>query len=303
MKDRFLFMFDRSSRKYDGRRLQRGVARPVPASHAGCMIHRILRLSVFLGAVLPAGAAMASSSEWFEANGGRIRLVSSGLPDASGQLRGVLDIQLDPGWKTYWRDPGDAGVPPSIDIKQSLNIRSAALDFPAPQRHNDGNFIWAGYDYSVALPVTYTVDVIGKPAIVDAAIFLGLCESICVPLQTTIALDPGSDPDNPEDAAVVAQAFASLPGPEQPGFRAAAVSKPGEKTVVVEANFPGDPASAEFFIAGGDGATFTTPVRSQRDGKTFFTTDVSLPASPGAAPSYYYTLVTDSGAVSGLLRF
>ena len=267
------------------------------------MIVSILRLSGFLGVLLSAGAALASSSEWFETDGGRIRLVSTGLPDASGTLRGVLDVQLDPGWKTYWRDPGEAGVPPTIDIKESLNIRSATLEFPAPRRHDEGDFKWAGYDHPVALPITFTLDVPGKPAIIDAAIFLGLCETICIPLQATLALDPGSDPDNPDDAKTVSEAFAALPGPAQPGFGVSVVSKPGEKPLVVEANFPGDSASADFFIASGDGYTFSTPIRSQRDGKTFFSMDVDLPAPLRTGPGLHYTLVTDSGAVSGLLPY
>ena len=43
---------------------------------------------------------------------------------------GVLDIDLKPGWKTYWRDPGDAGVPPQLDVSASTNVAGAELRFP-----------------------------------------------------------------------------------------------------------------------------------------------------------------------------
>ncbi|RUX21351.1 hypothetical protein EOA27_06205, partial [Mesorhizobium sp. M2A.F.Ca.ET.037.01.1.1] len=66
--------------------------------------------------------AEASSSIWYNSEGGKVRLVTTGKPDEAGKIRGVLDIALKPGWKTYWRDPGDAGVPPQLDISGSTNI-------------------------------------------------------------------------------------------------------------------------------------------------------------------------------------
>ena len=66
--------------------------------------------------LLAGSPALASSSAWHEAEGVRLRLVTSGQADASGMLKGVLQIDLDRDWKTYWRDPGGSGVPPSIDI-------------------------------------------------------------------------------------------------------------------------------------------------------------------------------------------
>jgi DsbC/DsbD-like thiol-disulfide interchange protein len=89
-------------------------------------ILRALAFAVAMGAT----PALASSTDWFETQGGRIRLVTAGTPDAQGRIKGVLDIALDPGWKTYWRDPGDAGVPPQLDVSGSTNIAEAKLSFP-----------------------------------------------------------------------------------------------------------------------------------------------------------------------------
>src|SRR5688500_18454149 len=69
---------------------------------------KALPADAILAALLAGGQAHASSSEWFEMEGARIRLVTASKPDADGRLRGILDIELKPGWKTYWRDPGDA---------------------------------------------------------------------------------------------------------------------------------------------------------------------------------------------------
>ena len=108
------------------------------------------------------GAASASSSPWIDVQGGRVRLVTSGGPNQHGILSGALEIDLAPGWKTYWRDPGDAGVPPTIDVSASANIKSAELDFPAPERHDEGDFSWAGYDRPVSLPVRFSLGLIAS---------------------------------------------------------------------------------------------------------------------------------------------
>lgn len=63
-----------------------------------------------------APGAHAASSEWHHVEGGSIRIVTSGAPDAQGILRGALEIRLKPGWKTYWLDPGSSGVPPTLDV-------------------------------------------------------------------------------------------------------------------------------------------------------------------------------------------
>lgn len=258
-------------------------------------------LAVLLGANPP--SALASSSDWFETQGGRIRLVTAGKPDEVGRLKGMLEIDLLPGWKTYWRDPGDAGVPPQIDVSASENIASAEFAFPSPERHDDGSFKWAGYDEPVALPIIFTLKSPADAALIEADVFLGVCETICIPAQTRLSLDPASDPDNPEEAAAVAAAFAALPAPAKPEFGVSATREMGSK-LIVEAEFPGDPASAEFFLAAAEGYAFGTPERVEKDGKTLFSVEIlARPEKTPAGDGLHYTLVTDAGAVGGLIPF
>ena len=266
---------------------------------------RTILTSALLGSALccTTGPAPASSSQWVDTEGGRVRLVTTGGPGADGMLWGILDIALAPGWKTYWRDPGDAGVPPTVDISGSANIMAAKIDFPPPQRHDGGGFQWAGYDHPVALPIAFQVKSPDRPAVISAEIFLGICETICIPVQASLTVDPASDPDNPEDAAAVSTARAALPGPAQPDFRVRTVSEPGASTVLLEAVFPGDPESAELFIAAEEGYAFGPPSRIMRDGKTLFSVAAELPAEPGTGPGLHYTLSTDAGSVSGILPY
>ncbi|ESY73342.1 hypothetical protein NKJ90_28105 [Mesorhizobium sp. M0051] len=260
----------------------------------------LLGAAIGLATALP---AVASSSAWYNSEGGKVRLVTSGQPDDAGRIQGVLDIALKPGWKTYWRDPGDAGVPPQLDISASTNITDAALSFPAPQRHDDGYGKWAGYNRPVSLPVTFTLATPNQPAVIDADIFLGICETICIPVQTRLIVDPASDPDNAEDAALVKASFSGLPAPARSDFGIKVL--PGDhETLIVEASLPGDPDAADFFVAGERDYMFGAPARSEKDGKLIFT--VPILDRPSATPTdggLHYTLTSSVGAVEGLLPF
>ncbi|MER8439924.1 hypothetical protein NKH36_30740 [Mesorhizobium sp. M1312] len=260
----------------------------------------LLSAAVGCGTGLPAAA---SSSTWYNSEGGNVRLVTSGKPDEAGRIRGVLDIALKPGWKTYWRDPGDAGVPPQIDISASTNIANATFSFPPPQRHDDGYGKWAGYDHPVSLPVTFTLSATNEPAVIDADIFLGICETICIPVQTKLTMDPNSDPDNVEDAALVKAALATLPAPARPDFGVRIL--PGDReTLIVEASFPGNPEAADFFVAGERDYMFGVPARSEKDGRLVFSVPIlDRPTTTPTDGGLYYTLTTAAGAVEGLLPF
>jgi len=267
----------------------------------------MIKLTIALGiaaqfaAVLP---AVASSSAWHDSEGGRVRLVTSGRPDAQGRLHGALDIALKPGWKTYWRDPGDSGVPPQLGITASTNVSRAEMSFPAPRRHDDGYGQWAGYDHSVSLPVTFTLAAPQKKATIDADIFIGICETICIPVQARLEVDPSANADNAADANVVKAALAALPAEAHPGFQAIP-SDSDHETLVVQADVPGDANSADFFIAGTDDYMFGTPVRSEKAGKPIFS--VPILDRPSTTPTdgagLHYTLTSSAGAVHGFLPY
>jgi DsbC/DsbD-like thiol-disulfide interchange protein len=247
--------------------------------------------------------AAASSSDWHTSQGGKVRLVTTGNADAAGHIKGALEISLDPGWKTYWRDPGDSGVPPQMDISPSTNIKSVTLAFPAPRHHDDGYGVWAGYDHSVSIPVTFTQARPGTQTMIQADVFLGICEMICIPLQARLAVAPAKDPGNETDAELVKAAFAALPDPERPGFGIKVL--PGDhETLNVEAMAPGDPASVDFFVAGEGDYMFGPPKRSEKDGKITFS--VQILDRPTTAPGdggLHYTLTGSEGAVAGLLPY
>lgn len=232
-----------------------------------------------------------------------MRLVTAGAPDASGQLAGALHIELKPGWKTYWRDPGASGVPPQIDVAKAINVTKAELSYPAPGRHDDGYGGWAGYDRTVALPVKFTLEKPHEKAVIDAGVFLGICQTICIPLQAQLKVDPTEDAGNAEDAELVKAALASLPQKSSDSFGAKTLPG-GKDRLVVEAIAPGDSKSVDLFVAGEQGYLFGAPTRAEKDGKLVFSIPIlNRPSKAAQGGGLPYTLTTPSGAVEGLLPY
>lgn len=266
----------------------------------------MLRTSAFIvicASCIASGNALASSSAWHEAEGGRVRLVTTGQADASGKLIGALQIDLKPGWKTYWRDPGGSGVPPSIDVSATPAIASAALDFPPPKHQNDGYSIWAGYSDPVSLPVTFQLKPGAKAGLIDASVFLGICETICIPLQAKLSLDTAAGADDATDRALVQTAFTELPKPATPAFGITAVEA-ADKFVTIEVAHPADATGLELFLAGNSGYLFGAPQRVDAEGKTRF--KVKVVTRPKATPpgsGLHYTLTSSTGSVAGTLPY
>ncbi len=103
--------------------------------------------------------------------------------------------------------------------------------------------------------------------------FLGICETICIPVQATFTVDPASDPDNADDAAVVKAALDALPGPEQPDF-GVTLLKGGKDEVLVEAAFAGEPGAVDFFLAGDGGYQFGPPERRTEGERLLFSVPI-----------------------------
>ena len=103
--------------------------------------------------------------------------------------RAGIEIRLDPGWKTYWRYPGDSGVPPTLDFAGSENVKSVTTLWPAPVRFADGaggNSI--GYIGSFVLPLRIIPDDASKPSSLHVKLGYAVCGKLCVPAQADLAL-------------------------------------------------------------------------------------------------------------------
>lgn len=129
----------------------------------------------------------------------------------------ALQVELEPGWKTYWRSPGDAGIPPSFDWQAAENLGRVELFWPRPEVIESGGERTLGYHDRMLLPIRITQARAGQPVAPRAVVDLGICLEICVPVQVSLeAAAPGPAPD-PEIEAALAQ----VPGAsdEQPDCR------------------------------------------------------------------------------------
>lgn len=255
-----------------------------------CPQHRLRRLllpfaGVVLASALGVTPALSLDSGWAETEGGRMRLLVDPAPHEDGTIKGILDIALEPGWKTYWRDPGGSGIPPMLDASKSQGATLKAMQYPPPVRIDDGYAIWAGYSAPVQFPLTFLRTASGE-ARINAFVFIGICEKICVPFQAEFAIDlPQSTVTDDIAKAIVDQAFERLPKPAGADFNVEkAVLDPVGRQLEISARLPGFRPSGvapELFVAGPPGFAFAQPRLASDAGDTaHWTVDVeAMPAS------------------------
>ncbi|WP_299624932.1 protein-disulfide reductase DsbD domain-containing protein [uncultured Tateyamaria sp.] len=129
------------------------------------------------------------------------------LPD--GRRLAAVRLTLDPGWKTYWRAPGDAGIPPHFDWSRARNLSAVSISWPTPHVYEDNGMQSIGYKGQVVIPMYLTPDNPAKPVRLRTKMSLGVCADVCMPHQ--IDIDTMLDaPDLSPTPAIVA-ALADTP--------------------------------------------------------------------------------------------
>ncbi|NBZ88573.1 protein-disulfide reductase DsbD domain-containing protein [Stagnihabitans tardus] len=120
-----------------------------------------------------------------------------------GHYMAAIELQLAPGWHTYWRAPGEIGIPPSFDWQGSGNIAGAAFHWPAPEVIASDGMVSLGYNERLVLPVEIMPQ--GEGAVeVRLAMDLGICKDICMParLEFQAVLQGQGSPDGAIKAAL-----------------------------------------------------------------------------------------------------
>jgi DsbC/DsbD-like thiol-disulfide interchange protein len=120
----------------------------------------------------------------------------------------AVDLTLAPGWKTYWRSPGDAGIPPRFDWSGSQNVASVRIHWPAPSVFDSNGMQTIGYHDRLLLPVEVQPIDPTLPVVLSLRLDLGVCDDICLPASVALRSDlvaPGA-PDAGIKAALAARA-------------------------------------------------------------------------------------------------
>ncbi len=257
-------------------------------------------LSVLLPALVPAEAATGLLvSDWVDGHSSRARLI------AGSGMAGV-EVQMPEGWKTYWRNPGDAGgVPPSFDWSKSENLAAATVLYPAPKRFSDRAGDTVGYKGTVVFPVRLTAKDPGKPIDLRLSLEYGGCKEICIPAEASLSLQvaPETRSEVPNELAA---ALKQVPAPEAERHAGDPVLKrvvselgAAKPSIVLEAEFPSGSEHADIFIEAPNGLFVPLPKKTAEDGSGHVTftvdlsDDVDLQALKGQKLTA--TLVSDNG--------
>jgi DsbC/DsbD-like thiol-disulfide interchange protein len=220
------------------------------------------------------GNVQAASSAWALNEGGRMRLVLL-PPNSDGSREGALLVEPKKGWITYWKEPGDVGIPPSITPVPGADYKVARVDFPVPKLLTTGDMQDVGYDHPVALPLV--LDNAGDDRPVSLSAFVGVCQNICIPFQAELTVDPAAEVGrDPAEVALVAEAKRLVPPAPTADFRVMGHTiKPDLKSLEISLRLPADAPSPQVFVSGPSGHVYVEGQASAgAGGETLYTVPI-----------------------------
>ena len=266
---------------------------PAAARIGGCYSFVLAGLLLLVSSGISAAADSAATG-WTRDNESAVRMVSAVAGTGTeSELRAGIEFELQPGWKTYWRTPGDAGYPVSIEWNGSVNVAAADIAWPAPHRFTLFGLDTFGYSESVLLPVLVKPQRVGEAVQLRAAVNYLVCEEICIPKTASLALDiPAGSATPSEFAQLVARYQAQVPGDgARHGLHIdSAVLGGSAETQTLEISARSAPLPFEHpdvIVEGPDGFAFGPPA-------------VALSAD-GAAASFSLPVIVNTGVDAGTL--
>lgn len=240
-----------------------------------------MKALIALSAALLAVTSIASAQE-VPSN-----LVSASLRQGwqteSGTQMAALELKLAPGWKTYWRAPGDGGIPPRFDWTGSDNLGGVAIHWPKPEVFDLNGLRTFGYHDALVLPIEFRPTEAGRPVSVKAAIDIGVCKDICVPMTVSVGggLAPGGTPD-----PVIRAALANQPEPASGAGLTSArcAAEPIRDGLRLTSTLTLPPVGPEEIavVELADQSVWISPAETRRDKGTLSATADLVP--PGAKP-------------------
>jgi len=224
---------------------------------------------------MAAVSAEPGASPWQETEQTSLRLISA-TETAGGaeMLRLGMHFRMKPGWKIYWRSPGDAGFPPEPNWSASHNLKTAVVHWPAPARFSVLGLETLGYENEVVLPMTVTRQDPAKPLEMAGVVRYLTCKEICIPYTADVALAVPEGPIKPSPFAHLIDRFqANVPGEgRRHGLTIEAAETAGDGNdalVRVTASAEQPFAAPDLYLEGPPGVAFSRPaVRLGGDGRS-----------------------------------
>lgn len=250
--------------------------------------------------ILSACVLPVKSADWVETYGAKMRLIHDGEIGSGNQLTGVIHVQLEQGWKTYWREPGDSGIPPTFSFFSGDKALDAKLYFPTPVMIDDGYVQYAGYKNDVYFPfiVDVSADLSRSALSLDA--FIGVCEQICVPFSAQFEIIAGARGQKQQGTynGIIEQAFADLPQSQTHDFEIISYAlNPSKAHITFTAQLPGfypTHFEPQLFIDAPDNIQIAQPVLIKIEGNqaNFQSQIYSATDHAPSGPVALYTLLT-----------
>ena len=261
------------------------------------------------GFIMSAGTARAAATDWVGDTRAAVRLITAtDNIAADSTLEAGLQFRFAKGWHGYWRTPGDAGIPPTVDWSASENISAGEISWPAPHRLVIDDLQNSVYENGVILPVKLFLKQAHTSVRIKASITYAACSDVCVPLEAelTLALPTGAGATSAQ-AGLINSGQERVPGsPDAAGVDVIGTRFAGpasEPTLVVDLKSRSGPfLQPDLLVEGaGDGIPPAPKVELQDAGKTARLT-VRLAASPPAGRPLTLTLIDENRAAEFKVR-
>jgi DsbC/DsbD-like thiol-disulfide interchange protein len=154
--------------------------------------------------------AHAGATGWTELGPGtRVRLITSDMLNADGTTLAAIELDMPVGTRTYWRVPGETGIPTELDTTGSTGIAGHRFIWPYPLIEENGGYTDFVYNGSVVIPLELKVD--GDSAELKASLLLGVCSDICIPASAEFNLPLSFAKSDPAQDIRIVQALATVP--------------------------------------------------------------------------------------------
>ena len=152
-------------------------------------MHKLLYVLILISTFLNINLSFSEESNLFEIDMVDVSLISTLTKLDKDNFYVGLEFNLKPGWKIYWRQPGDSGQPPKLDFTNSKNLKSYELQWPYPTKELEGaNILTNVYKNNVIIPIKISVIDISKTLYLNATLSFQVCKDICIPLETNLFL-------------------------------------------------------------------------------------------------------------------
>ena len=133
--------------------------------------------------------SFAISSDWSVSETSKLRLISPYSQNDAKNLLIGLEYEMEPGWKTYWKSPGDGGFAQSISWENSTNVQNVNIQWPTPIEFEILGLTSLGYQNDVIFPLDIELEDESKNTFLNLHVNFLICKEVCIPGDATLFLE------------------------------------------------------------------------------------------------------------------